>query len=274
MIESREKRRSNLLHKRKVATIVLSVIFLVIIITTVILVSYFNSVFKFRDYDETIYYVKLVDGKFGMYEENGKELKKSTPPGSSQSFYITEFGTWVEVNAQTGATKIRAIPELQYMEDGEVLDTADLIIIFPTVDTNDIEQIEVKNTYGTYTIDGLRDDNNKKYFVVGDAPFVTTDNDAISYITYYTTHVTANERLDDAVEDLSEYGLVPEIRVDEDGALYEYTPSYYSVTTVKGEKHKIIIGNRLVDGSGYYVQYENAKGEVRPAVYILKPADI
>ena len=128
MIESREKRRSNLLHKRKVATIVLSVIFLVIIITTVILVSYFNSVFKFRDYDETIYYVKLVDGKFGMYEENGKELKKSTPPGSSQSFYITKFGTWVEVNAQTGNTKIRAIPELQYMEDGEVLDTADLII--------------------------------------------------------------------------------------------------------------------------------------------------
>jgi hypothetical protein len=81
-------------------------------------------------------------------------------------------------------------------------------------------------------------------------------------------------RLDKALEDLSEYGLVAETRVDENGELYEYTPSYYIVTTDSGEKHKLIIGDKLVNGSGYYVQYENSKGEVRPSVYILTPADV
>ena len=274
MIESRAKRRSTLLHRRKIAIIVFAIVFAVLLSTVLILYNYFNSVFKFRDYDETIYYVKVVDGEFGMYDENGKELPKSTPPGSLETFYITKCGTWVDVDSATGDTKIRAIPDLHYMSDGEELDQADLIIVFPSVETDDIKTIEVTNPYGSYSIDGLIDDAGKKYFVLGESPFIATDDNAISYITYYTTHVTANERLDNASKDLSEYGLIPELRTRNDGTVYEYTPSYYTVTTEKGEKHKIIIGDSLVDGSGYYIQYENAKGTVRPAVYVLKPADV
>ncbi len=237
--------------------------------------NYFNTVFKFRDYDETIYYVKKVDGVFGMYDENDKLLTVSTPPGTVEKMYITKVGTWVDVDPETGDTKIRGIPDLYYMNDGETLDAADLIVIFPSVESNNIAAIEVSNTYGKYSIVAMKEaSSSKRYFVLGESPFVTTNDDAISYITYYASHVTANERLDEASKDLSEYGLIAETRMDADGKLYEYEPSYYVVTTDNGEKHKIIIGDKLIDGSGYYVQYENNSGEVRPAVYIIKPADV
>ena len=51
---------------------------------------------------------------------------------------------------------------------------------------------------------------------------------------------------------------------------YEYTPSYYIVASKTGERHKMIIGDRLVNGSGYYAQYEDVEtGERKPAVYVL-----
>lgn len=53
---------------------------------------------------------------------------------------------------------------------------------------------------------------------------------------------------------------------------YEYTPAFYIVASKDGAKHKMIIGDRLVNGGGYYAQYENPDtGERKPAVYILPP---
>ena len=276
MIESRAQRRKTLLHKRKVAIIAFTLVFAILLSTLLILNNYFNTVFKFRDYDETIYYVKQVDGVFGMYDEDDNLLTQSTPPGSLEKMYITKIGTWVDIDPVTGETKIRAIPDLYYSEDGEELDKADLIVVFPSIETNDIKSIEVKNAYGEYSIVSMKEsDDASKYFVLGESPFISTEDNAISYITYYAAHVTANERLDrDKVKSPSEYGLVAETRIDSEGNLYEYEPSYYIVTSDSGEKHKLIIGDSLVDGSGYYVQYENAKGKVRDAVYIIKPADI
>ena len=51
---------------------------------------------------------------------------------------------------------------------------------------------------------------------------------------------------------------------------YEYTPSYYVIASTTGERHKMIIGDRLINGGGYYAQYENVEtGERKPAVYVL-----
>ena len=223
MIESREqRRRSTLLHRRKVAIIVFVAVFAVLITTLLLLQNYFNTVFKFRDYDETIYYVKQVDGTFGMYDENDKMLTISTPPGSAEKLYITKIGTWVDVDPQTGDTKIRAVPDLYYSEDGEELDQADLISIFPAIETKDVKSVEIKNPYGEYSIVAMKDAASK-YFVLGASPFIATDENAISYVTYYTAHVLANERLDDASKDLSEYGLISETRIDAEGNLYPFS---------------------------------------------------
>ena len=55
---------------------------------------------------------------------------------------------------------------------------------------------------------------------------------------------------------------------------YTHEPAYYIIGSSDGQRHKMIIGDRLVDGSGYYAQYENVDtGEKRNTVYTL-PATI
>ncbi len=88
----------------------------------------------------------------------------------------------------------------------------------------------------------------------------------------------------------SEYGLVPEKRIrdvidEETGEpvtdketgntkteVYDYTPAYYILTDIKGNRYKVIVGDMLVTGGGYYVQYVDISGaeEVkRDAVYVM-----
>lgn len=51
---------------------------------------------------------------------------------------------------------------------------------------------------------------------------------------------------------------------------YDYTPASYIVASTSGEKHMMIIGDRLINGGGYYAQYVNVEtGERSPAVYVL-----
>ena len=55
---------------------------------------------------------------------------------------------------------------------------------------------------------------------------------------------------------------------------YEYTPAFYVIVGADGSRHKMIIGDRLINGNGYYAQYVDAEtGEKRNTVYTL-PATI
>ena len=54
---------------------------------------------------------------------------------------------------------------------------------------------------------------------------------------------------------------------------YEHEPAYYIVANKDGQRHKMIIGDRLVDGTGYYAQYvaidDNGNEKARETVYTL-----
>ena len=54
---------------------------------------------------------------------------------------------------------------------------------------------------------------------------------------------------------------------------YLYEPAYYVLTDVDGNRYKVIIGDKLVSGSGYYAQYveiaEDGTETKRDAVYVL-----
>lgn len=92
----------------------------------------------------------------------------------------------------------------------------------------------------------------------------------------------------------SEYGLVAETRerevevLDEDGnpvkdpetnevitktEEYEYEPASFVLTDTSGNKYKLLIGDKLVTGGGYYAQYvnidKNGKETKRQAVYVI-----
>lgn len=287
MIESREQRRkTTLLHRRKVAIIVFALVFAALAITLSLLYHFFNSVFYFRDYDNTTYYIKKVDGVFGMYDKEGNELKKDVPLGTTDELYITPYDTWVQVDPKTGDTTIRGIPDLHYMEDGEGT-MGDVLIVIEYIDEDTIKEISVNNSYGKYSVMAIDENGDSKndYFVMKEAPFISVDDNAISYLTYYAGHIQANKRLDpekdadgnityNPAENLADYGLAEEIRFDEEGNPYNYVPTSYTITTHSGERHTIIIGDSLLDGSGYYLQYKNPNGSVRPAVYVLTPADV
>jgi hypothetical protein len=149
-----------------VAIIVFLAIFVVLATTLILLNHYFNTVFEFLDYDETIYYVKKVNGTFGMYDKDDKLLTTSTPPGTTEKLYITKIGTWVDIDPETGKTKIRGIPDV-HVEDGESLDAADFIVIFPSIETDSVKSVEVKNPHGSYSIKAVKKDGGGRYFVLG-----------------------------------------------------------------------------------------------------------
>ena len=92
----------------------------------------------------------------------------------------------------------------------------------------------------------------------------------------------------------SEYGLVPETRertvtvldeltgkplLDEDGKEvqateeYAYEPTSFVLTDTSGNKYKLLIGDALVTGGGYYAQYVNIDADgnetKRQAVYVI-----
>ena len=283
MIKSREERkRSTLLKRRRIAIIISLVLVAVLTVSCILIYDYFNTTIVFTDVDErqTKYYIKKVDGVFAMYDANGALLPTDSPLGSSEIYYVTACGTTVDVDEETGEYKIKSIPAIYFAEDGEHLDHL-LITLFKAISEKEIRQIEIKNQNDTFVIlrylhSELRPDDSGS-LVLKSSPFSTIDPDLLSYITYYAGHSTMRARLDDPIRDargeFSEYGLVPEKRIGTDGKEYDYTPTQYTVTTTSGVKHTMIIGDKLIDGSGYYAQYVNSDGVKRDAVYIFCPTD-
>lgn len=284
MIKSREqRRRSTLLHRRKVAIIASVLIVAILSVSLYFVYDYFNTVIPYIDVDGTEYFIKQVNGIYGMYDANDKLLPTEVPLGTTDLVYITEVGTMLDVDELTGEVDVRAIPDLYYHEgeDGEQLDH-DYITVFKGIADDDIRQIDVYNQLGDYTIcrinfETLAPDDNSD-FVLKSAPLTAINRDFLSYLTYFAGHPLVKSRVKDAKKDAdgkySEYGLVAETRIDSEGNEYQYTPSYYVVTTTSGVKYKLIIGDKLIDGSGYYLQYENNDGELRDTVYVLAPTDM
>ena len=284
MIESREQRKAKtLLHRRKVAIAVSLLLAVILIVSSVLIYNYFNSVYYFTDVDEarTEYVIKKVNGVFAMYDKDGNMVAVEKALDSKQIYYVTEFGTMLEIDPETGEYTVKSIPAVNFLEDGEFLDH-ELLTVFKGVDAKDINIIEVYNDKGGFTL--ARYDltklelNNASEFVLMDSPVSALSKDLLSYITYYVGHPLVRSRLDGAIKDAngeySEYGLVEMQRTDYEGNVYDYKPASFTITTVDGTKHTLVIGDRLIDGNGYYVQYINNDGVRRDAVYIYNPADM
>ncbi len=83
------------------------------------------------------------------------------------------------------------------------------------------------------------------------------------------------ERLEDGSINYAVYGLVECDRVNEAGETYHHVPSYYIFTDLEGNSHKIIFGDQIISGAGYYVRYEGMSADSdtydtkHEAVYIL-----
>ena len=64
------------------------------------------------------------------------------------------------------------------------------------------------------------------------------------------------ERLPDGSIDFAAYGLIECDRVSSTGETYHHVPSYYMLTDLEGNVHKIVIGDKIASNGGFYVRYE------------------
>jgi len=268
-------------------------IVLVLAVACLILYNYVTNVIIFTDYDTvddagnakdpTKYYIKKSNGIFAMYDKDGNVLPTYSPFTSGEPFYQTVLGTLIDVDPETGEYTVKVIPDIPFAADGEHLDSHLLISVFKGIDSENIRTIEIHNQEDSYVLQRYNlntltiDDESS--FILKKSPLSTLNKDLLSYLSWVVGNPLVKSRLENPEEDMAEYGLLPETRYDENGDPYEYTPTYYVITTVPDTNgvsttHKIIVGDKLIDNSGWYIQYENANGERRPAVYVFKPSDM
>ena len=284
MIENREQRKKSSLLRRRKIIIIISVLLVIATGIALYFVYYLanNTITYVDPADNKSYSIKLDNGLWKMYDKKGNLLPKEDAFG----YYVTESGTFVDLKEDTGKYYTRAIPDTS---EGELAEY-EKVLIFKHIKQGDIRSIEVHNqvddfTFYRYNIETMKPDDNSS-FVLRGSPLLTVKGDLIAALAVGAGYPLANLRIEepilisDGTIDLSEYGLAPEKRTKteknekgEDVTVeYDYKPTYYILTTTKGEQFKMLIGDRLINGGGYYAQYieitENGE-KPRDKVYVL-----
>ena len=276
MIVEKQKAKADLLLRRKRAIIISLILLALLIAVCVVIAPYMNTA-TITDADGVSYKIKYKRGVFSLYDANDVEITRE----SEYNYYVTANGTLINLDNATGEYKIIAVPDT---ESGEAIDgMQNSILIFPTIEKKNIFSIEVHNDNGEFTFIRYDLAGNKpdaaSDFILLEAPLVSYDQTLFAefYVSagYPLTSLKINDPIKDEEGEFSEYGLVSEMRTDEKGNEYLYTPAYYIITDVYGNSHKLIIGDPLVSGGGYYVQYVALEGDTeikRDAVYVYSTA--
>ena len=291
--------------KRRRIFIILSAVLVVLLAVAIAYVLEYVRTTVYEDpADGAKYYIRLEDGEYKLYYPNKKDVLPKTDDGE---YYVTDAGTLVNLDAKTGEYFTMAVVDENY---NEVSVNSKSILALPYYPSDRIRSVEVHNANGSFTMHRYnyaeeKLDDSMDFSLKG-FPLVSVDQIGVSSLNVAAGRLLANrkfvhpdaltdeqrkdpaevERLTfvteaDGTLDESEYGLVPETRQkldEETGELveYEYKPAYFIVTTTADEqgksiKYKVIIGDELVTGEGYYTQiieYTSEGQKTRDVVYI------
>lgn len=295
----KEKQKMSLMKKSIVFISIAAALIAALSITLFFVLDIANTKSYKDPIDEKTYYIIKKDNVWSMYHENKEDM---LPFDSKYDQFITDSGVRVEINRETGA--IIEVVIVDGTVDTEVIEQNFRTLMFPHIEYANLRSVEVHNSYDTFTFlrydaeTGLQSDDGD--FVIYDGiqfyPHISYNQDLFASLYVTAGYTLTIDKVEDPIKDengeFSEYGLVPEKRrvevLDEDGEfvldengdyIYEeidYVPAYYIITDMNGNSHKVLIGDRIIPGGGYYVQYvdisdgeDNAKK--RDAVYILNP---
>lgn len=280
------QQKKSLLRRRKIYTIIAAAL-VILLIPTLITITYLSRHKTFEDIDGTVYKIKYVDGIYEMYDKDGnpleydEQLRLQVSAGDMYRFYITKAGTVVKLDIETGDATIFAVVDDLNTVDSEQLGYNANLLIYPRVEKARIRSIEVVNDKGSYTfyrynIDLQKIDDSCDFTIKG-SPYAPFDEEMFSALYLGAGYTLTSQKVENPIKDEEsgeylEYGLGKEIRINEKGEEYEYTPAYVTLTDTSGNKHRLIVGDRLVTGTGYYVQYVSFDGDTeikRDAVYVL-----
>lgn len=246
-------------------------------------VSVIVDIYEYEDFDGMEYTIKKKRGEYGLYKDG------VICDVDKDGYYLTDLGTQLSVDPETGEYKIYAVVDTT---GTEVVGVGQRVLMFKQLtydqsSTNDlskvIKRIEVHNQKGEIIVN--RGENNR--FEVEDCPTAILVDELFAQLSVGCGYTISMQRLENPVRlpdgsiDYSEYGLAPEKRVEknEDGTdkvdengnpvTYDYKPTWYTVTTMTNETYTVTLGDPTVSEAGYYARYED-----RDTVYILSSANL
>ncbi len=300
------RKKGTLMKRRTTAIIAAAVAVTLLIIALVVVLNNVVNVKAVTDKaDGSVYYIIKRDGIYALYDSDKKTMM---PKDDQYGYFEGRSGTLFNVDAETGECEQIILATL--MEGtNEELGFGQRFLIFPHIEKANILKLEVFNSYGSFTFKRANtetlEEDPKGSFIIDGTPFTSYDQELFASLYVSAGYTLTTQKIENPIKhpetgDFREYGLVPETRkkVDPETGEYvkvkndvdpetgepfanedapyeyeEYTPAYYVLTDTSGNKYKVIIGDRLVTGGGYYAQYvdidKNGNETKRDAVYVL-----
>ncbi len=236
------------------------------------LTAFFTSRTPFYDpTDGTKYFVAKKDGVYVLKTKKGDVVTDMTVEGN----YITAAGTLVYVDDETG--EFSTVAAVLKENEGETFRFDGLslgyeILLYPYAERADITSITVVNENGSFgflaaEITNKETGNPERHFIIKERPDLSVDQSILfANLVTITGRTTTLLRLDtNRVKEkgYAEYGL-PTNTAD--------ATKYFVITidenptdNIPAVTHKVILGDQIPSGDGYFVRYEG-----RESVYVLK----
>ena len=256
-------RRRRSVAKMQRNWIIALAVLIVLLIVAFCVVDYIVNLIFFEDYDGTQYQIKQKNGIYVMCDDNGDTLDLSVSADTSKNIYIyvTSLGTEVKVDPETGVNTIYSVVDTV---EGEYVGTANRIQMFKQIQQANIDKIEVHNEFGSYTFYVDKDGNFQIKGFEG-TPYSQVMFSSLAVSCGYSL---STRKIEDPIKDenglYTEYGLAPEVRVDDEGKEYNYEPAWYRITDLDGNSHTVYVGDAVPSNTGYYVKLTD-----RDAVYVM-----
>ena len=274
-------RKKNALLTQKRAIVVVAA--LIVLLTAAFVISgIIADIYTYPDQDGQAYTIKKFRGDYALFKD-GEMCDMGFDNGVT--YYVTEMGTQVIIDPDTGAYSIYAVVDVEDTEQLSFFGSTARVLMFKQLtydesstrdQTRIIKSIEIHNQHSSFTL--ARDVNNR--FYVKEYPTAVLVEDSFAQLASgcgYTLTLQRLEnpkRLPDGSIDYAEYGLVPAVRetVDESSGntvTYDYVPTRYTVTTMTDDAYHVTIGDATVSEGGYYARYAD-----RDTVYILSATNL